>query len=489
MFQVSLLKDTDIEPLAEGVLVVLEEVGILCQNAEMRQALAEMGARVDHEAERVLLPRRLVSEFVEGLRKETERSRPQPPRFVPPGPPGLGTQVAQLYHDYETDERRQGNRRDFVTLAQFGDVLHGDAGVGHALLLTDVPPLVEPLEAAMLLAQYARRPQGTFAWNVRQVPYLVEMGEILGLCDWYTLGAICISHPLRFDRDLADRFVLMAKSGEVSVETGPGLSVFVRKPAASASMGLTAMPVAGATTPVTPEGFIVVSTAEHIAAWMAARALNPAVGLGGSMWAGSIDIKTGQVSYCAFDAMYCAFASVEFVRRWTGVPVGVGGGEYASAKAPGLYTALEKAYKAMMIAAFTGHDPGVGSGMFDDGKVISPVQLLLDRDMAMGVARLGRAVDPSEENIGLEAIREIGLGLQSSHLQTEHLLRHYRQALWMPELIDRAGWAGAEHEKRILDKAHARFRACLAEYRKPEGRDDQLAAMRQVVDRARRELL
>ena len=39
MFQYSLLKDADVEPLAEGVFEVLEKVGVLCQNREMLEAM------------------------------------------------------------------------------------------------------------------------------------------------------------------------------------------------------------------------------------------------------------------------------------------------------------------------------------------------------------------------------------------------------------------------------------------------------------------
>ena len=42
------------------------------------------------------------------------------------------------------------------------------------------------------------------------------------------------------------------------------------------------MPVAGVTAPVTFEGFIVIASAEHVATWIAARALNPEVQLAGS---------------------------------------------------------------------------------------------------------------------------------------------------------------------------------------------------------------
>jgi len=48
------------------------------------------------------------------------------------------------------------------------------------LRVTDVEPLVEPLEAALLMAEHASRPGRAFAWNVRCIDYLVEMGDILG---------------------------------------------------------------------------------------------------------------------------------------------------------------------------------------------------------------------------------------------------------------------------------------------------------------------
>ena len=299
MLQRTLIRDSDIAPLAEGVLAALEQVGILCQNDEMVGALADAGARVDRAAQRVWFPRQMTSVFVDALRAEyAGRPNEEQPAFQALGLPGLGGQVSQLIYDDDTGEARQGKKADFIRLTQLGEALHSEQGVGHALLLTDVPPLLEPLEAALLLAEYARKPGPAFAWNVRQIDYLTEMGEILGIPNWFSWGAICFAHPFRFDKDVADKFVRRVRAGVAT--------------------GLTAMPVAGVSTPVTIEGFVVVSSAEHLAGWMAARVLNPAVRPAGSMWAGTVDMKTGQTSYSAPDAMYYAFAAVEFLRRWTG---------------------------------------------------------------------------------------------------------------------------------------------------------------------------
>ena len=466
MFQRMLLKDGDIEPLADAVCRVLEEVGIYCQSAKVLEALQESGARVDPDAQVATFPKRMTETFVEQLQAEAAEVAEPAPGFAEPALPAVGTQVAQFYYDYRTKERRSSNRADFITTVKLGDVL---GAAGHALALTDVPPMIEPMEAAMILAEHAREPGPAFTWNVQQVDYLIEMGEILGWTDWFTWGAICFAHPLRFDKDVADRFVRCVRSG--------------------AATGLTAMPVAGLTTPVSVAGFIAVAGAEILATWIAARAINSEVPLAGSIWGGSVDMKTGAVSYCACDAMAYSFALAEFLRRWCGQNVPVGGGEYCDAKEPGYYAALEKAYKAMTIAAFTGRAGGLGQGMLDEGKTFCPVQLILERELAAGARVLGRGVEVTRESIALETIFEVGHGLAGSFLDTEHTARRFRDVAWCPELWDRSGWRGAQAEAGDLGRIQGRLDDLLAGYRKPEVDPDKLARMRAVVRRAEKELL
>lgn len=494
MFQLHTIKDEHIEPLADGVMDVLEKVGVMVQNEEMLKILDQAGAVVDYQSERVKFPRKMVQEFAANCRAEgaydvafdlygdsestgggdagksgrAAENLPHP-AFIAPPSPTLGTQIAQIYYDYETGERRQGNRGDFISLIKLADTLHPDIPAGHALVQTEVPAQMEALESAILLAEYAHNPGVCFAWYVDQVDYLKEMGEVLGIPEWFTWGSICIAHPMRFDKAVADKFLRRSREG---VPTG-----------------LTAMPIAGFTTPATVEGFVVVSTAENVASWMMTKAINPDCALSGSMWAGSVDMATGSISYNTFDSMYFAAASVEFMRKWLGIKVPIGGGEYCDAKEPGLYAALEKAYKSMTIAAFTGQHPTVGEGLLECGRTFCPVQFMIDRDMSTGVNHLGRELDPSAGNIAMDEIINIDLGLSTNHLQSMHTALNFRKQLWLPKLIDRAGWRGAPGDKLMLDKAQAKINELTAAYEKPEGRDDQLAQMRTIVERARQHLL
>ncbi|MBD3292976.1 MAG: hypothetical protein GF393_08640, partial [Armatimonadia bacterium] len=141
-----------------------------------------------------------------------------------------------------------------------------------------------------------------------------------------------------------------------------------------------------------------------------------------------------------------------------------------------------------VVTAFTGQPLSPGSGMVDEGKTMSAVQLLLDREYAAASQHLAREFDPSEENIALNDILEVDLGIGQSHLEMMRTAKRFRDSLWLPDLIDRSGYAGFEREQEILDETADRVDALVAEYEKPEGREDELAEMRRIVDRAREEM-
>ena len=470
MFQRGTIADDQVAPLADGVMTVLEQVGVLCQNDELLRALDAFGACVDYDAEQVRFPRQITSDFVMSVRAEHPHAESElEPTLAAPSLTGIGGQVAQIYHDHRSGELRQAKSADFITIIKFGDSLHREGGVGHALSLTDCPPILEPLEAGILLAEYAHNPRAPFAWHVDQIPWLEEMGRVLGIDGWFSWGATCFAHPLRFDRDVAGKYAARARAGE--------------------PCGLTGMPVAGVSTPVTIEGFVVASSAEFVASWIAARAVNPDVPLRGSMWPGTVDMATGAVSYSAWDALYYGFAAVEFLRRLTGIIVPVGSGEYCDAKTPGLYAALEKACKSLTVSLFTGQPLSSGQGMVDEGRTLSLIQVLLDRELATAAEYLARQIDPTPENLALDEIIEVGIGIEKNHLETMHTARRFRDSLWLPKLLDRSGYAGFEREEEIIATCADRVDELIAAYEKPVGREDELAQMRAITDRAREALV
>jgi trimethylamine--corrinoid protein Co-methyltransferase len=262
------------------------------------------------------------------------------------------------------------------------------------------------------------------------------MGEALGLQNWFALGALCIAHPFRFDRDVAEKLYFRAKNGY--------------------STGLTAMPVAGITTPVTREGFSVVSAAEILACWIVARAVNAATPLHADLWPGTADLASGQTSYSTPDSLVCGFTTSDLILRMTGIHVPVGGAEYTDAKRPGYLALYEKAVKGLEIARHRGMHPLLGEGMLDKGKTLCLEQLFLEREYTQAIRYVDAPHPVSDEAMGIDAVRNVGFGGSLTHLETSHTIQFMRDSLWRPTLLERTG---AFDDERALERAHQQVEA------------------------------
>ncbi len=485
-----ILKDRDLELLKEGVLKILEQLGMKCQNKEILKALEERGAKVDYEQEIAKFPKKMVQEFVEEIRKEDKaawrekiRGKNQevlysgyvpplksPNEFTAPSPPCLFHPLATFFYDDDKKEKRPGNKADFIRLVKLGEVLHPEQGVGHTLILSDVPSPIEPLEAALLLLEHSHNPRGVYLQDIRQAEYLTEIAEIFGIKDpyWHWLANISFATPLKLSKEIADRFVYMVKSGNYPAK-------------------VYSMAISGVNMPVTTAGSIVLTAAEFIALWISARSLNPKIPLTGMVLTGTMNMRSGEVIYWLSDSLIRRFAVCEFIRKLLGTSVSPGIGEWSPSKLPGFYTTLEKAYLAMTIAAFTGYHPELGIGHIEAGLTLSPVQFLLDREFAGGLKFLEPPV-VNEKMIGLETILDVGFGIQKNYLETEHTLKNFRSCLWQPELFNPEGWT-PESEEKILTKAKRKVEELISQYQKPAVDPDKIMKTRKVIEKAKKEIL
>ncbi len=488
MFRI--LRDEDVDVMRRGVLRLLERVGFHVDNRELLRALASAGSVVDFDRKVARFPAALTEAFVDAVRAEDKREwarkiaamgenaktaysgwmpyKPDP-EFHAPYLPHLFHQLATFYYDDERQEKRKGNREDYLRLIRFGDMLHPEEGSGHSLSLTDVPPEIEPLEAALCQLEYSHNPRGVYVQDVRQIEYLVEMEGIFGIRDpyWHWLANTCPTSPLKLDNRAAERFLHMIKSGLYPAK-------------------LAAMPVSGVNMPVTVGGAAVLIAAEFLALWIAARAIAPSVPLTGLVVSGTMDMHGGQVSFGACDTLRNRIATAEFLRAWTGIAVSPSIGEWSSACRTGMFAALEKAHIVMTVAAFTGFHPEIGLGHLDSGLTISPVQLLIERELTASLKFLEhRIID--EASLGLEALEDVGFGFDRNFVEQDHTLAHFRRQCWLPDFYGRNGWT-PEAEQAVKDKALKKVKELMAAHRKPADRDDRLAKATAVVERARREL-
>jgi trimethylamine:corrinoid methyltransferase-like protein len=477
---INILTESDLDRLADATLSVLERAGVMYQSDEVLDALEGAGAAIDRATRRALLPRRLVKEIVERQRAAAGPVGP-PPERREPGPgdgplPGIHNQVAQFYYDHESGRRRAANRADFIRMVQFGDALDERRAVDQVLLMREEPPLVEPLESLAVILEHTSRPGSIYPHFASQFPYLEETGEICaGDPHRFLTGGIFMVSPLRMDQRACDYMAAMV---------GRGLHCAVGT-----------QPVSGLSAPVTRAGAIVVGTAEILAGWAASTALNPEIGpLRGSICSGSVDMATGNVTFCSPESMIQDIGCIELFRRRFGGHVGIAGGsDYTSAKFPGYQAGFEKAFEAMAASAYTGGHPRLGAGLLDLGKMFSPLQLLIDRELQGFLWRFSAGARVDDDEIALELVLSIGSGMGASYLDSAHTLTHYRRSLWFPGLVDRQVWQDDREEEhpydRLLTRSRAQFDAVMARYTPPDVDRDMLAKVKAVIARARRELL
>ncbi len=69
--------------------------------------------------------------------------------------------------------------------------------------------------------------------------------------------------------------------------------------------------------------------------------------------------------------------------------------------------------------------------------------------------------------------------------------RHFRDALWLPQLLDVSMWhdgQDAARERQMLEKANQQWREDPASWEQPDVNQDLLAEVHEVVERAKKEI-
>jgi trimethylamine:corrinoid methyltransferase-like protein len=465
-----LATDAELDRLHDAVVRTLETVGFLVQDEPLRERMVAVGA-IDAGGAQVRIPRRLLDEMLAPRLADPQPIPDGPPRIRWDLRPGIGSQLAQFYLD-PAGGRVPGNAELLAEIAQFGHVWQPPGAVGPALLCCEAPPPVEPLESTLVIAQSTDRVGSPYLHLPEQVPYFAELGTILHGDPNSCLG-ICLFTvtPLRLDRRAGGLLRQLAERG-VHVWLGT-------------------QPQAGASSPVTVAGTVVLGAAELLAGWTAAFAVNPELKPGGGICSGVLDMRSADVSFCAPEAMLQDLLCVELFReRYGGRCQVAGASSYTDAKFPGSQRGFEAAFEALTIYAYSGLPTGLGSGLLESGKTFSPVQFMLDHEFGRYFAHFGAGVGFSDDDLALDSILEVGLGLGKSHLTSDHTLNHWR-SLYTPRLLDRSFAGGADAargEERLLAAAWEQWREVLARYEPACVEEARLREIERVVAAARREL-
>lgn len=234
-------------------------------------------------------------------------------------------------------------------------------------------------------------------------------------------------------------------------------------------------PMGGASAPVTLAGVAAVGTAEILAGLVINQLLEPGrpcmFNLGFSH---VMDMRRGFAVTGGPENMLLAVAGAQLARHYN-VP-SVSWMCSDSLEYDG-QNAMEKAFAALAHAqARVSAVWGVGEA--ESEKSISPQQAVIDDEIIGYVRHYLRGFSVDEISLAVKEVREVGIG--GNFLPTEHTLAHFREAIFLPELLVRIDRSNAGGRDTLKARAEERVRSILAQEAVPRVTPDQQRELERI---------
>lgn len=468
-----LFSDAEIERIYAGAVDVLLDTGFRIQDATLLTRLKQKGARVD-EVKQVFWPTRGMMRDLEAcLLAQAPQSAQAPLRR--PLPRGNAVVYnAPLYYDASSGERRAATLGDVTATLKACHELPEVTRVGPALAASDVPYAIEPLMGvAEAIKTTNKELLAVELVLAGQLPFMEELETIAaGSQVRYTTAGTSI-----------DRFTIDARGAEMLLTTWRRNGL--------AHWWVASCPTAGSTAPVTLAGAVAVGVAETLGGWFAGWALNEGVRFSISPCSSVLDMRTTRVLFSTPEALLIDAGQFQVFHRLFGV-TGNLLADYTDAKTPGMQALHDKVFKVLGFEWLTCGVVNHHYGKLDAGKAFSPAQMVIDFEINQELARLAHGIEVSDETLALDLIREYALDHARIYLDADHTVRHFRQTLWQPLLMDRSSWAGDAAERRkerqAVDEAESRWRRARQRYQPPAIPIEKIRAVDDVITRARAQL-
>jgi trimethylamine--corrinoid protein Co-methyltransferase len=242
---------------------------------------------------------------------------------------------------------------------------------------------------------------------------------------------------------------------------------------------------AGATSPVTMAGTLVLMNAETLMGLVLAQLKRPGTPyvLGGVP--SVIDMTTGNLSVGApeLSLMTAAYGDIA---RFYGLPCwGTAG--CSDAKSPDQEAGIESAFSCLA-QALAGVNLIHDVGYLDMGMVCSAEMLVMGDEVVGMVKRFIQGIAVDSETLSRDLIPRVGPG--GNFLQEDHTVKHFRKEHWIPTIMARQKYDTWEREgrKTMGDRIQEKIRRIVATHRTPPLADSVLTDLARIREAGKREL-
>jgi len=482
MAPLRVLSRREMDALHAAALRILERTGMRVDHVRALEYLREAGCNVDMDRRIARFPGDVVEAAIARMKGNFSNPARQPKRLsVRYSQVGFRTQPFRIHEDFSVSaggfccftwdldgERRHATMDDVRQALRLADRLDQITYTGLPCAAQEVPVPVRPVVMAAELAKATRKLGGIETFKAADVEYVTRIGEIVaGGRAQHRRNPILVGYaeartPLCIDEVMAE--VMLAH-----LERGLPQS-------------LDTMPNGGATAPVTAAGILALGVAETLGGLVLGFAVDPNATMTIDVTPGYCDMRSMVFGYAGAERAPLLAARVQLISEYYGCPSGVHGGK-TNACAPGIQAGVEKAismYGVVLAGAI-----GFGTvGHLENAVTFSPLQLVIDNEIARYVRRCVRGIEVTGETLALNVIE--AAGIDGETMGAEHTMRHFRDELLLSPFFDAPPWgAGGGPDKERFEKLAAdKARQLLAEAPEPVLTPEQEAAIDEVVAEA-----
>jgi trimethylamine--corrinoid protein Co-methyltransferase len=455
-----LLTEDQIQRIHESSLQVLQKTGVKFWDGRAMDVLERAGADADERSGIVRFPRSLVEESLRKAPREILLAGRNKAHDLRLGTGrtyfgSLGT--APLVFDIETGERRYARKTDLENFARITNMLEHVRYFHTSVTPTDLHPKTVDIQRwAIALRNTEKHCMGAAVYNLDNMPYLIRILEAIAggskeLARRPLITATeCPVPPLQHDKRPL-RGIMEFASRKIPVI-------------------IYSEPKAGATSPASLAGTLVLTNAEVLSGITLMQCVNPgSPAIYGSV-ATLMDMRTGGIAFGSPETGILAACTTQMALHY-GIPNMTPGGRTDS-KLPDAQAGYEKARTALM-AGLAGASLGNMAGLLESNLVASYEQLLIDDEIIGATERIMDGIEFDEGALAVDVIDKVGPG--GTYLSQRHTLDRFKQEHVVPTVSDRnyySAWLRGG-SKQIRDRARERAVAAL-EASRPEPLDEDV---------------
>jgi trimethylamine--corrinoid protein Co-methyltransferase len=464
----------EVQMVHESALRILRDTGMTVHSAKARERLAAHGANVCQGSDVVRFTENVVFDTLALVAPcYTMGGRTSAHDLKLTLDSGITRPIIGCNKIYDDDlhRRRDPLTADMVRAARLVDALPSFDCNAAFIYGIEEPPTTGDVFYFKLLLENTQKHICIHPYGPRNVEYMLEMASVVqGGREEISRHAILSLPmspvtPLVWAEKFCDMIMVLAE--------------------AQVPMEMASTPMAGATTPATLAGSLVLAHAENLVGMMIAKACNPRAVACFAPRPSVMDMRSGISLWGALEWGIVSAAATQLARS-LGIPtnsIGLG----TDSKLPDQQTGIEKAFMAVL-AFLSSPSMIAGGGFIDTISTGSLEQLVIDDEMITMARRVGRGIIVDADHLALDLIAKVGPG--GSFLGEEHTRGHFREEFVQSKLADRQSYGTWETSgaKDIVARARGAVEDTLMRHEVPPLAADMERELDVIMSAARREL-